>query len=87
MRAEVLDTEGLRDGTYDLQVEAFDGSSRQYFQTRRPIFIRGSCPIRTGGGSFSLIAAGRVGVRRLWICHCGGRVRRCPRVCCRRMIG
>lgn len=39
VRAEVLDTEGLREGTYDLQVEAFDGSSRQYFQTRRPIFL------------------------------------------------
>ena len=39
MRAEILDTEVLREGTYDLQVEAFDGSSRQYFQTRRPIFL------------------------------------------------
>ncbi len=39
VRAEILDTEGLREGTYDLQVEAFDGSSRQYFQTRRPIFL------------------------------------------------
>ena len=39
VRAEVLDTEGLWEGTYDLQVEAFDGSSRQYFQTRRPIFL------------------------------------------------
>ena len=39
VRAEILDTEGLQEGTYDLQVEAFDGSSRQYFQTRRPIFL------------------------------------------------
>ncbi len=39
VKAEVLDTEGLLEGTYHLQVEAFDGTSRQYFRTGRPIFL------------------------------------------------
>lgn len=36
---EILETEGLQAGAYYLQVEAFDGYTREYVQARRRVFL------------------------------------------------
>lgn len=39
VKAEFLQTEDLQEGTYTFQVEAFDGSTRQYVRSRRTLFV------------------------------------------------
>ncbi|MCZ6633885.1 MAG: GWxTD domain-containing protein [bacterium] len=39
VKAEILETEGLEEGMYHLQVEAFDGSSKQYLRIQRSFFL------------------------------------------------
>ncbi len=39
VKTESLDTEGLSEGTYTVQVEAFDGGSREYVRARRQVYL------------------------------------------------
>ncbi len=38
-KTDILETEGLPEGRYHFQIEAFDGGSREYVRTRRPLFL------------------------------------------------
>ena len=39
VKTEFLDTKGLKHGPHQIQIEAFDGSSREYLRTRRGLFV------------------------------------------------
>lgn len=39
VKTEFLDTEGLEDGPHEIQIEAFDGVSREYLRIRRKLFV------------------------------------------------
>ena len=39
VKAELLNTEGLAEGSYEVQVEAFDGHSREYLRTSRKFYL------------------------------------------------
>ena len=39
VKTEFLDMKGLENGSHQIQIEAFDGSSREYLRTRRGLFV------------------------------------------------